>query len=559
MAPTAARCPLALLLSLLCLVSPATAADETREHVDRIEKHAKDPFEQRQRETAIRALGRLGGKKAAQVLAPLMTDPFVHIRDHALSAWIKMMSGDRAGESQTWISTKAIKARDREVRIAAWTALGITGGAELGETFRLGAKSEKDGAVLAALAEAALRLREGTTIEGAFSERLDHKDGRAVFALARAAAKFEGQACLKPLRAALKHRKPMARAGAVLALQELDALTGSDLQRILGDKAVEPRIALADSLWRRTTAAPWPGHGEVILWALLTDEDWRVRAAAVQGALRIWHPLIVEMLIRRLEQETGRVQEDVQRALETFTGRTVAMDPDLWKAWWGANGETFQPDEQPRLNDAQRIPFRDASDRPGEQGGTAAFFDLPLYSKRIVFVFDLSGSFRNAAYDGEGAPTKLELLQEEFAKTLKALGADTMFDLMVYRYPSDYPPKPKMTRAFGKLQAADSRSIKKAQAWLAKQPAKGWGAFVEPLEAIMEEDVDTAVLLSDGRPSRGRFDRDWRILQELPRPNRFRYLAVNTVLIGEKGADRKFMEGLASITGGRFRATTRGK
>ena len=60
------------------------------------------------------------------------------------------------------------------------------------------------------------------------------------------------------------------------------------------------------------------------------------------------------------------------------------------------------------------------------------------------------------------------------------------------------------------------------------------------------------ILLSDGRPSRGRYDRDFRLLDEFPRANRFQRVAVNTILVGTKGADRKFMEALAAATGGRF-------
>jgi hypothetical protein len=165
---------------------------------------------------------------------------------------------------------------------------------------------------------------------------------------------------------------------------------------------------------------------------------------------------------------------------------------------------------------------------------------------------------RDAAVRGGDGTTKWQLLQTELEKTLKALPADTTFDLYLYRYPSKYPPRPKLTRAFGKRLTATPANVNKALRWMAnpKQAPKGWGAFYEPLEAVLAEDVDTVILLSDGRPSRGRYDRDFRILQEFPRANRFRRLAVNTVLLGTHKADRKFMQDLAAATGGRFRASS---
>jgi hypothetical protein len=160
---------------------------------------------------------------------------------------------------------------------------------------------------------------------------------------------------------------------------------------------------------------------------------------------------------------------------------------------------------------------------------------------------------RDPADGVEGTPTKLDLLREEFGRTMAALPADTRFDLVVYRYPSCYPPQPKLTRAFGRLEPATKASRKRAVDWLSGQEAEGWGAFHEPLLAAMDEDADTAILLSDGRPSRGRFDRDFRILAELPEANRFRQLSVSTVLVGSSGADRSFMADLAAATGGFFR------
>ena len=50
-------------------------------------------FEQDKRERAIRELGKIGGRDAAAALMPVFKDPFVHLHDRAVSAWITMLKG----------------------------------------------------------------------------------------------------------------------------------------------------------------------------------------------------------------------------------------------------------------------------------------------------------------------------------------------------------------------------------------------------------------------------------------------------------------------------------
>ncbi len=546
---------LALLAGALAPSPPAWAADPIKEQAERIKRNARDAFEQRERESAIRALAKIGGQKAAAALLPLFDDPFVHLRDHATSGWITMLRGKQGPETRTWLRSKAIRHRSSHVRASAWTALAVASTTDTPTAFATGITKEKDPDVLASWARAAQRLETYAALGPVALERLDTiKSHSAQWDLAVAAGHHGGEDADPGLRRLWAHDSTWARAGGIYAL----CATGRCPQGVLGppekDREMVVRSALAQGLgaWSETGALPPSAHHA---WErLLGDKDWRVRAAAVQAALRRWTIDIVPPLIERLGIESGRLREDVQRALETFTGADVAADADLWRAWWQARKDNFEPIPRPRLSGG-RVPFRSSSERADVEEDTVAFFDLPLHSKRLLFVFDLSGSIRNAAHDGADAPTKLELIREEMAETLRALPADTTFDLLVYRYPSSYPPKPKYLRAFGKLRPAKPAFVKKALSWLGKQEAKGWGAFVEPLEhALEDEAVDTVVLLSDGRPSRGRYDRDFRILQEFPDLNRIGQLAVHTVLLGTKGADRKFMQALATLTGGRFRS-----
>ena len=547
----------ALLLVLLAALAASGDNPQVQDLARILAEQAKEPFGQDKRKAAIRKLGRIGGVDAAAALLPLFEDPFVHLRDHAVSAWIAMLQGLAGPETRNFLASRALGDRSPEVRRGAALALGAVCGREIQDPLRLAISKEREPAVLGALADADARLREKPDLRGALLARLDTRDGHAALHVALAAAAVDGGAAVPALERLLKHREPLARAGAVLALQTLDALPEQALDTIVADAEPAPPIALAETLALRTRTLPWPTRGRPVLERLLAHPSWRVRAAAVQGALRVWDNAIVEPLIARLDREAGRIQDDVRRALETYTGQSAhGVDAELWTAWWRARGADFTPAGQPSPDGAGNVVFRggDATHvRPGTT--TVAFYDMPLRSKRFAFVFDLSGSMGSPARKGatEGR-TKLDILKAEIGNTLRALPEDTHFDLFVYRFASSFPPKTQLTRALGKFQPCTKQNVRKALAWLDKQEAKGWGAFYEPLEALLEEDVDSAVLLSDGSPSRGRYDRDVRILTEYPRANRFRRLAINTVLVGTKGADRTFMEELAAATGGRFRA-----
>ena len=183
-----------LLFALLPLGAhlPASAKEESpvEKQVAVLEKYARESFEQKRREKAIRSLGKIGGELAAAALVPLLEDPkeYVHLRDHVVSAWIAMMKGSAAAETQTWLTGRALGHRSPEVRRAAAVALGLTSGAEIQEPFRVFLAKEKDARVLAALAQAASRLRGEPDLKGALLKRLTHKSGSAVFEVALATA-----------------------------------------------------------------------------------------------------------------------------------------------------------------------------------------------------------------------------------------------------------------------------------------------------------------------------------------------------------------------------------
>ncbi|MHC5012312.1 MAG: vWA domain-containing protein [Planctomycetota bacterium] len=535
----------------------APAADaEVAALVRILDANARKPFAQRERAQAIRDLGRIGGAEAAAALLPLFDDPFVHLRDHAVSAWIAMLKGEAASETLHWIQRRAAPHRDPEVRRGAAVALGLAapGGALDVVATRLG--REKQAEVLAALLEAHGRLKGG--IPPGAAAFVTHRDGRVALALADAllAQRLAGDLPLTVRELALSHGAPRAQAAGILLAQAAGGLPPDRVSWVQSLHDEIPRMALADTMADDVPSLPWDTSGRATLRALLEDPSWRVRAAAIDAALSRWRADVVPLLIERLRAEEGRLRLDAWEALRVLTGQDVGLDAELWAAWWRANATSFDPGPHPRRG---RGPLRrGARAAHPDETHTAAFFRLPVLSTRVAFLFDCSGSMRDPAVGDHGASlTKMDLARREFARTLEALGPSTSFDVFLYRYPSEYPPRAEMTRALGKLSPCTPAKVRAARAWLARQEGRGWGAFSDALEALAQEEIDTIFFLSDGRPSRGRYDRDFRLLQEFTRANRFRRVVVHTVLVGTEGANRRFLQDLAALAGGRFRDATR--
>jgi HEAT repeat protein len=499
-----------------CLLVLLGAPDSVSDLRAVLRKHEKDPYEQFERARAIRSLGRIGTIESTQALEGCLEDPFAHIRDEAVSGLIQLKRVDASPRAKSieMLGDYLRRRRNPETRRHLATALGLIG----------------DRAAVPALLKALKREKDETTTQAIVTALVRLKDERCVGELATKArvSKSARAACVR----GLGH---FAGGGeTVLAYQDdpsdavRAALIDALVQRrrpILPDLELDDRLgplagmALADALPRHRDSALARRRAAF----LLRHPSWRVRAAAVDGVTALRDPTLLGDLVDLLAG-TGRLRHDAWVALRNLTGRAIPPDPEQWRA----------------ILPFAELPVK-VDDGVSPETTTTAYFGLPVYSERIAFVFDVSGSMRD--------DRKIELSRERFADTVKALEAEQRYDLFVYRYLLDYPPRPKLERAFGKLVSGKAET---AIRWLDRQEAKGGGAIFDALVAAMDdEEVDTIYLLSDGVPSYGTVARDFRVLQEVRRHNRWRRVVIHTILLGTKGTDRKFMAALAGATGGR--------
>jgi len=506
-----------LLAAVLPLLPLTFLAPDVAELKQILERHERDPYEQRERTRAIRDLGRIGSAESTRALEALLDDPFAHVRDAAVSALIalKRQPADRRAPSLEMLGEALGRRRRPETRRHLATALGLIGDRAAVPELADALRREKNPDVTGALAQALSRLQDERAIPVLKDKAEKRPAARA--ACLRALGWFPNTAGFASghrdddsddVKAAVV--EVLARRGKpVLPEHEV---TDADGERF-GIALAETLPSMRDPALRRRRAG-----------ALLRHPSWRVRAAAIDGVVAVRDPVLVADLVERMASEPGRLRGDAWNALRALTGREIGPDPELWKA----------------LLPLETLPEEGAERKAHGMKATAAYFEIPVYSRRIAFVFDVSGSMRD---DG-----KMEKARAQCAATLAKLDDDQRYDLFVYRYLLDYPPRPKLERAFGKLIAGRTR---RAVRWLKRQPAKGGGAIYDGLVAAMDDpDVDTIFLLSDGVPSYGTVSRDFRVRQEVRRHNRWRRVAIHTVLLGTRGTDRRFMKRLASENGG---------
>ena len=500
--------------ALLLVTSLLLGADSVDDLVKKIEQNAKDPFGQGKREEAIRRLGAIGSPESTRALEPLLEDPYLHLQDAAVSALIRLQRSKERAASLQLMGEWLRRRRNPTVRIHLATALGLIRDLEAVPLLEEALRRERDPAVIAAIARALERLGDPTAIGGLVKKANLAPKGRAACVLAM--GKLPGGTAYALRYKDDKDERVRAAVVDVCAARGRPVLPDREIDETCG---VHEGIAFAEAL-PATKPAPLARRRAE---ALLEHPSWRVRAAAIAGVTLLRDPTLLGDLVTRLEKETGRLRGDAWHALRTLTRKTIAPDPALWRA----------------ILPLAELPPR-ARERVDAPAGTAAYFGLPVLSERIAFVFDVSGSMRE-----EG---KMELARKRFGAMAKELRPQQRYDLFVHRFPSDHPPRPKLLRAFGKLQSGKAA---RASTWLSKQPAKGWGAIYDALAAALEDpEVDTIYLLSDGRPSRGTVSREFRVRQEIQRLNRWRRVQINTILLGEKTVDRNFMKRLADGNGG---------
>ncbi|PIE23571.1 MAG: hypothetical protein CSA62_06950 [Planctomycetota bacterium] len=308
---------------------------------------------------------------------------------------------------------------------------------------------------------------------------------------------------------------------------------------------------------------------------LKKEKNWQVRAAVIDGVLRLRSRHSIPALIAAMKAELKRggskkeagtemLLARIHDGLVALTGQDLPRKlPKLWEVFWKREGARFR--------------FRTVK-APGKKLGEAAgpkkgvsyvrYFNLDIRSKRILFIIDFSGSMREPVslqgrYAGMGAKQpKFELVKKELEKVIRALPRDTICNVVFFSNEAKVWRQGKGGRP--KLVEMND-SNKAALLYYVYETAPGgstniYGALELAL-AMGERGVydkyyraayDSIFLLSDGAPSSGKIVEPDAIRAEVAKINKLRRIRIHTIVFGDESNNLSFMRKLAEENNGRF-------
>ena len=284
--------------------------------------------------------------------------------------------------------------------------------------------------------------------------------------------------------------------------------------------------------WGIATAAASDGDLGVALLRSLSKlqffaTDFSFRRGVVRGLISVHAPTSVVALVDLLETLRGEVRADVAGYLAAISGKNHGVDADAWRAWWEAEGEGF---EFP-----PRAPFYPAPTvAPGDAGN--AYYEIPVYADRIVFVIDTSSSM-----EGE----RMETAKRELVSAIHTLAPDVAFTVVSF---SD------AARAWQpQLVAAGDDAKRSAAAYVTALTAAGKTASFDALDTAFRYDAEAIFFLSDGEPTAGRIVNPAQIVRFVAEANKNRRLSLHTIGIMPDNGLAQFLQVLAAANNGAYR------
>ena len=265
------------------------------------------------------------------------------------------------------------------------------------------------------------------------------------------------------------------------------------------------RLAAAETL-------PIHFRGEVdFVWMrkLLKDEKPIVREMAAVAARNTKLEPVFQELVTLMHEGNLRSKKRAYEAMTAISGQDFGYAPDLWSKWW-------QDKKRGKLTKSGDIKDR-------KHLSVSKYYDFEIYSDRVLFVVDVSGSMKWPDYQ----PHRIDVARRELIKAIKALDKETMFNL------ATFAGHVNMWRKKGEVVASEDNK-REALDWidsnlLPRGATNTYGALMDGLK--LNPLVDTVYFLSDGIPSTGKKEVPEEILLHLEYANRFRKVIFHTIAI----------------------------
>ena len=232
-------------------------------------------------------------------------------------------------------------------------------------------------------------------------------------------------------------------------------------------------------------------------------------------------------LVDLLDTLPGEVRADVAGYLAAISGKNNGVDADAWRAWWEAEGEGFEFPPRAPVYPAPTV-------APGDAGN--AYYEIPVYADRIVFVIDTSLSM-----EGE----RMETAKRELVSAIHTLAPEVSFTVVSFS-DAAHAWQPQ-------LVAAGDDAKRSAAAYVSALVAAGKTASFDALDTAFRYDAEAIFFLSDGKPTAGRIVDPAQIIRFVAEANKNRRLSLHTIGIMPDNGLAQFLQVLATSNNGAYR------
>jgi HEAT repeat protein len=279
------------------------------------------------------------------------------------------------------------------------------------------------------------------------------------------------------------------------------------------------------------------------LVAALAHPAWTTRYAALSALAARPEPRVVDAIVRRMADESGRMLKECADAMYRLSGQTFGSNAEAWAKWWERAQATFEPISAERLAELEERRANELERQTTYVRKESEFFGLRIQSSRVIFVLDVSGSmneFSAGRYEGQHGEPRIDVAKRELFKALEQLDPTTLFNVVTF--------ESSVNPWLDQITDASPAHVAEAKDFVEELGALGGTNLYGALRvAFADPDVDTIYVLSDGEPSVGDVVDPQGIRERVQGWNERRGVRVNTIAVGGRF---RILEWLAQDTGG---------
>lgn len=290
--------------------------------------------------------------------------------------------------------------------------------------------------------------------------------------------------------------------------------------------------------WAVATAAAARGGVEdvAVLEGLARLElfatDFPFRRGVVRALIAIHRVEAVAALVEILRSLRGEARADVVAYLAHVSGVNLGTDAKAWRTWLDDHRDGIvmpeaRPDYPPPTSP---LVAADAHADP-------AYYGIPLYADRVVFLIDTSGSMEENG--------RLDTAKRELESALHTLREDAAFTIVAYADGA--------VAWENRLLTADDETKRRAADFVRGLRPRGQTATGDALALAFSFDTEAVYLLSDGRPTTGRVSDPAQIVRMVAEANKSRRVSLHTIGIAPDPGLAEFLALLARANFGQFR------